>query len=427
MKNAYKIRLAVAFVIFLLVVLGFAGVFYPVKVLDLQFAPLLQRVFVDFSVIALILLLAIVVVTAIFGRFYCSIICPFGFLQEVMALIFRRKNKAIKNYPAKYFVMALTFGALAGGSAVILRYIEPYTLFGSAITISVLGLVATLVVLAIVFFKNRFFCTNICPVGALLGLISKFSLCKISINKEQCVTCGMCEKNCPSGCINSKEKNIDNETCVRCLKCLGVCPKGGIKLDKVEKQEAEEKFSLKRRQLIIGTAVIAVFGSMIKTGLVLKDKLVEKVKDIILPAGAVDKDRLANKCLNCNLCVQNCPNKILVKTDENFPAVHIDYSKGKKLCKFDCHKCGEVCPSGAIKRLTLEQKQNTRIGMAMIIEDKCKHCNACVSACPKGAIIKVEGKAPILNAQKCIGCGACKATCYHEAIEIFSVKEQKEI
>ncbi len=73
----------------------------------------------------------------------------------------------------------------------------------------------------------------------------------------------------------------------------------------------------------------------------------------------------------------------------NFPAVHIDYSKGKKFCKFDCHKCGEVCP-------------------------KC-------------AIIKQDGKAPILNAQKCIGCGACKKTCWHDAIQIFSVKEQKII
>ena len=122
-------------------------------------------------------------------------------------------------------------------------------------------------------------------------------------------------KNCPSGCINSKEKSVDNEICVRCLKCLNICPKGGVKLGKIEHKK-EEKFSLKRRQLILDTAVVAVFGSMVKTRLVLKDKLVEKVKDIILPAGAVNKDRFANKCFNCNLCVQNCPNKILVKANK---------------------------------------------------------------------------------------------------------------
>lgn len=65
--------------------------------------------------------------------------------------------------------------------------------------------------------------------------------------------------------------------------------------------------------------------------------------------------------------------------------------------------------------------------MAMIVEEKCHNCNACASVCPKGAIIKQDGKAPILNAQKCIGCGACKKTCWHDAIQIFSVKEQKII
>ena len=423
MKNAYKIRLSAAIIVFVLTVLGFTCKIYPVKVLDLQFAPVLQRVFVDFSITALVILVAITAITALFGRIYCSTICPFGILQDFVGLIFKRKNKFIPNYPAKYFIAALTFGALAGGSAVILRYTEPYTLFGSAITVSLLGIVAIIAVLAIVFFKNRFFCTNICPVGTLLGLISKFSLNKININQSACVSCGMCEKNCPSGCINSKEKTVDNETCVKCLKCLQACPKGGITFCKTETKK-EEKFSLKRRQLIIGAAAIALFGGMVKAGMVLKDKIVEKVKDIILPAGAGSKERFLNKCFNCNLCVTNCPNKILVKADETFEAVHIDYSKG--FCKFDCAKCGEVCPTGAIKRLKLEEKQKTRIAMAMIIEDKCTQCGLCKEACPTGAIMKIEGKT-VLNAQKCIGCGACKNACRFEAIEIFPIKEQKNI
>lgn len=425
MKNAYKIRLSAAIIVFILIILGFTCKFYPVKVLDLQLAPVLQRVFIDFSAFAIVILIGIIAVTALFGRIYCSAICPFGILQDLAGLIFRRKNKFTPNYPVKYFVAALTFGALAGGSAVVLRYIEPYTILGSAITVTVLSLITTVAVLVLMFFKNRFFCTNICPVGALLGLISKFSLNKIYINQSLCVSCGMCEKNCSSGCINSKEKSIDNETCVKCLKCLSVCPKGGIKFGKEQKVKSEVKFSLKRRQLIIGTAVVALFGGMVKAGMVLKDKVVEKIKDIILPAGAESKERFLNKCFNCNLCVANCPSKILVKADESFGAVHIDYSKG--FCKYDCAKCGEVCPTGAIKRLKLEEKQKTRIAMAMIIEDKCNHCGACASICPRGAIIKQDGKAPVLNAQKCIGCGACKSTCWHEAIELFPIKEQRSI
>lgn len=114
-----------------------------------------------------------VVVTALFGKFYCSTLCPFGFLQEALALIFKRKNKAIKNYPTKYFIMALTFGPLTGGSAVALRHLEPYSLFGSAITVSILGIVATLLVLAIIFFKNRFFLYEYLSCWSIVGACFK--------------------------------------------------------------------------------------------------------------------------------------------------------------------------------------------------------------------------------------------------------------
>lgn len=87
---------------------------------------------------------------------------------------------------------------------------------------------------------------------------------------------------------------------------------------------------------------------MIKVGLIVKDKIVEKFKDIILPPGAESEERFANKCYNCNLCVENCPNKIIVKADDKFPTVHLDYSKG--CCDKDCSKCGQVCPTSAIKR-----------------------------------------------------------------------------
>ena len=162
MKKAYRIRLAAAFIIFLAIIAGFFGM-YPAKLADMQFAPILQKVFVDFSVAALVLAIAAAAVTAIFGRFYCSTVCPFGFLQEVAALFFGRKKKSSKNFPVKYFISAVTFGVLVGGSAIALRYIEPYTLFGSAITVSAVGIVATLTVLAIVFSKTDFFARTFAP------------------------------------------------------------------------------------------------------------------------------------------------------------------------------------------------------------------------------------------------------------------------
>lgn len=426
MKNIYKIRFTLALIIFILAATGIFGIFYGIKIFDLQFMPLLQRVIADFSVIALILFLIIAGLTFFCGRIYCSLFCPLGILQEITGFI---KQKLIKkqcreqiNFPLKYFIAAIVWGILLGGSTIAIKYIDPYTIFGSAMTGTIFGITAVVLVIIAVLLKDRIFCTNFCPVGTILGLISKISLNKIYIS-EVCVSCGQCERNCPSGCINSKEKKVDNETCIKCLKCLEVCPKGGIKFGIAPKKDV--KFSIKRRQLIIAGTALALFGSMIKAGIEIKDKIVEKLKDVILPPGAVNKETFFNKCLNCNLCVENCPQKILVKANDEYGAVHIDYSKG--VCDYNCHKCSEVCPSGAIKKLTLEEKQKTRIAMAMINEDKCSQCGECVNACPVHAIIKENGKPPVLNAMKCIGCGNCKKACHFGAVEIFPIKEQKTL
>ena len=207
------------------------------------------------------------------------------------------------------------------------------------------------------------------------------------------------------------------------MKCLEVCPKNGIKYG--IKPKNNRSFSIKRRELIISAGVLALFGCMIKAGIEIKSKIAEKFKDIILPPGAGSEEQFVNKCLNCNLCINTCPNKIIVKADKDFPVVHLDYSRGA--CAINCAKCGEVCPSGAIKRLKLEEKQRTRIGMAMIKAEKCIKCGLCAEACPYGAITFTKGDIPQLNASKCTGCGTCKTICKSGSIEIFAVKEQNII
>lgn len=428
-KNLYLYRKILAGVIFTLAILGICGIFYPIRIFNIQFLPIVQRIITDFSIIAIMLLIFTLGLTLLFGRIYCSVICPMGIAQEIIGFIKNKihkptnNKKKVGNFPLKYFIAAIAWGIFLGGSAFIIRYIEPYSLFGSATTLSTFGLIVFALIIITVILQDRIFCTNFCPVGTVLGLISKISLNKLYTDKDECVSCGMCEKLCPSRCINSKEKTIDNETCIKCLKCLSVCPKNAIKYGIKPKQGV--KFSLKRRQIIISGAALVVFGSMIKAGIELKDKIVEKIKDVILPPGAGDKERFVNKCLNCNLCVTNCPNKIIQKADKDYEAVHLDYSKG--FCKFDCHKCSQVCPSGAIKKITLEEKQKTRIAMAMIKENVCTNCGECANVCPVHAIIRENGKPPILDASKCIGCGACKNTCYFKAIEVFEIKEQKTL
>ena len=434
-KSLYRIRLTIALVILLCAIAGITGVFYPVRIFDIQFMPLLQRVIANFSITALVLFLIICAVTFLYGRIYCSLICPFGILQEIIGSLKKFLTKMhslekwhlystgiILNSSVKYFISAILWGIFFGGTAIAVRYLDPYTVFGSAFTLTTCGIIVFLLVIIAVICKDRYFCTNICPAGTILGLISKISLNKIYINKEECISCGMCEKNCPSECINSKEKTVDNEACIKCLKCLEVCPKGRINFGKIPEKI---KFNFKRRRIIIASAAILLFGGMVNAGTILKDRLVEKLKDVILPAGAGDKERFFNKCLNCNLCVENCPQKILVKSDNEYGAVHIDYSKGS--CDYNCHKCSEVCPSGAIKKISLEEKQKTRIAMAMINGDKCAKCGQCYEVCPVHAIIKTDDNTSLLNASKCIGCGNCKKACHFGAIEIFTIKEQKTL
>ena len=167
---------------------------------------------------------------------------------------------------------------------------------------------------------------------------------------------------------------------------------------------------------------MALFAGAYMAGVKFTKDIAKKIKDIILPPGAENTIRMANTCLNCNLCVKNCTNKILKPADEKFNFVHIDYSQWKWYCEFNCNKCSTVCPSGAIKRITLELKQKTRIAMAYIHENICHECGICVSECPTHAISQPNGKTAKVDGSKCIGCGKCTRVCPQNAVDAGNSK-----
>jgi polyferredoxin len=423
----YRIRFAAAVIAGILSLAAVLGIFYPVKIFDLQLAPLIQRAFIDFSAIGIILLAAILVISLLFGRFYCSVLCPLGLLQEIAGKL-KKKRGLQKNLALKYFIAAIVFGALAGGTAFILRYVEPYTYFVSAFSLSAIGLIAVLAIIALVILKGRFFCTNLCPVGTVLGLISKVSLNKIYISKNDCISCGLCEKACLSGSIDYKNKTVDNETCLKCLKCFDVCNKNAVKYGraacKAGKKDEKCAFNPSRRKLLLGAAAVAVFAAAAKAGKSIKKVLASKFSDVILPPGAVSESRFLNKCLNCNLCVKICPEKIIKKADKNFCAPSIDYDKN--FCKYDCNECSAACPAGAIKKLSLEEKQKTRIAMIAPPEENFAGYADCVKACPTGALTLTPESKSGFSAIKCIGCGACSVTS-KGFIKIYGTIEQKAL
>lgn len=423
MKQLYLFRLACAIAVGALALVAFWAHFYPVKILDIQFLALIQKTFIDFSVFSFVLLIFLIAATLIFGRIYCSILCPLGLYQEFLMWLFRKRVPFQKNTKTKYFLAAVLYGTLLGGTIVCIRWLDPYSVFGSGISGSITGIILMLVLAVIVWFRGRIFCTRICPVGTVLGYLAKRSVLQIYISNNRCVSCGLCATQCPTGSIDFKNKTVDNETCIKCFKCLGHCHHNSLKYG--TKPQQPIAFSPYRRRLLINTAIVAAFALAFKGGMELGKNLTAKIKKVILPPGGGNPQQFANRCLNCNLCVANCPMKIIKKANGDYPAVHLDYQSS--FCDYDCHRCSEVCPSGAIKRLTLAEKQKTKIGLAVVDHGKCVQCGLCAMHCPRQIISWQESLYPAIDSEGCIGCGTCQSVCPQQAIHVIPVEQQSLI
>lgn len=427
-KRLQYIRLFTASLMILLGLGGILGFFYPLKIFDVNVAPLLQNILVSFTTFSVIFLFLLFFITVLFGRIYCSTLCPLGIFQEFGLFLFHHKKiSPQKNRKIKYLIAALVFGTLFASTSCILRYLDPYSIFGSAFTGSLSGIIILTLIAVLTALKGRYFCTNICPVGTILGLISRYSLYKININPDNCVACGLCTQKCPSGCINVKNKTIDNETCVKCLKCLTLCHNHGIAYIKKHphRPQSTPPIDLSRRNFLVKAATLSVLVAAYKGGILLSQDIAKKIKSVILPPGAGSPKKFANTCLNCNLCVKNCPMNIIKKANSSVSTVHIEYNKN--FCSYECNKCAQICPTGALKRLSLADKKKTQIGLASVNPDVCIQCGLCIRECPNTAITKPHGEFPEINQTKCVGCGACQAVCPASAIKVHPVSKQKQL
>ena len=442
----YALRLIVSGIVLVCCFLAFTtGFSFFAKFFVIHLGPVIASLVASFSITVLIAFLAILIFTFLFGRFYCSIICPLGILQNFINFFSFKKSSNYKNfYKTRYTIAAIVFAALFCGWAVGFKILDPYTNFGliassiftpihnliikaehyefTILTLAI-SLIPFVILIFLVLFKRRFFCTAICPVGTVLGLFAKFGIFRFKISDE-CVTCGACFRGCPAGSINLKDKKIDNELCIRCLKCISVCPKHAISYG-FYKNKQEEKFSPSRRNFILGS-VFVLSGAAIGIGsAIAKGKAILKnAVRAILPPGAKNYGRFSSKCTSCQLCVAACPNKVIHPRDFTHPTIYMDYSRN--YCKYDCNTCSKVCPTGAIEKISLEQKQKLRIGMAKINRDICVGCGACVYKCPKKALSLDENRVLQFDGSKCIGCGACQTICFHKAIEIVGIVEQSK-
>ena len=413
-KDAVKGRIISSSLFFAAALLGFSGFAAIFCVLfKFQAAPVLMRcggaAFCGAVVMGMILLAA----TVFAGRFYCSLLCPFGILQDIFIFALRRKSAQQKNrFLLRYLIAGVVLGLFAGGSNIGFLLLDPYSNSGRIFaSFSLGGLIVLLLIFALSVWKKRVFCTTLCPVGTILGAFSARSVLRLNVSRD-CIKCGKCVRKCPADCIDIEEKRIDNERCIRCMACLKECPKECISFNvtKPEKPSASgrRQFLISAGAILAGTAAGLAFA---KSGISFISKKLR-----ILPPGAGDAQRFSRKCTACMLCVANCPAKIIVPSRNGTGTVELDLSRGS--CNYNCTRCGNICPTGAISALALPLKRKVKIAEAKFDPRNCiafqddEKCGKCGKVCPTGAITLRKNTTPRpIKKHLCIGCGACQAVC----------------
>lgn len=296
---------------------------------------------------------------------------------------------------------------------------------------------ATFLVVAVLAWRNgRTYCNTICPVGTLLGFFSRFSLLRPVISTEKCKNCSLCSRRCKAACIDFKHHRIDYSRCVACMDCLDSCRHGAIHMEcrcgKKHGAKTDETVDQARRSMLTATALLAsasvvrAQGKKVDGGLaVIEDKQKPERATPIVPPGAWSARDFARHCTACQLCVSACPNGVLRPSTvlETLMQPEMSYERG--YCRPECTRCSEVCPAGAIRPITQAEKSSIRIGHAVWVKKNCipltdgVECGNCARHCPSGAILMVPSdtvdeasvKIPVVNAERCIGCGACEHLC----------------
>ncbi len=393
-----------------------------------------------------LLVLAILVVTLQIGRFYCAVVCPMGVFQDIFIwvhkLLFGKKHPYRYRKPQnwlRYTVLGLFVLAMLVGLNSIAVLIAPYSAYARMVTgLHASGLVqwiaiATLVVIGMLSFTmGRMWCNTMCPVGSLLSLLSRYRLIGIRIDADKCAGCRKCEKGCKAMCIDVDNKKVDSSRCVNCFNCLSECKAGAISFSMKRKVESEKTVDTSRRKFVAGT--VAVGAAMaaqaqeqkLDGGLAaIANKQVPDRKTPLKPFGAKSLKHFSTHCTSCQLCVSQCPEHVLRPSTklETLMQPEMNYTDG--YCRMACTRCSEVCPAGAIKPITQEEKTAISIGVAVVLKDNCVGCGSCARHCPSAAISMVDGK-PSVNETRCLGCGACEYYCPARPVSAIYV-EGREI
>ena len=478
-----KIRIALATLFFVaatLLFLDFTGTahLWFGWVAKVQFLPALLAMNLGVVVV-------LIVLSLLFGRIYCSVICPLGVMQDIFGWLGKKSKKNRYSYsPAKttlrLIVLAVMIVSIAAGLGSLTALLAPYSSYGRiaqnlfaplwqwgnnalayfaeradsyafyTTDVWIKG-TATFVIAAVMFVvlgvlawrNGRTYCNTICPVGTVLGFLSKYSLFRPVIDTSKCNGCGLCARNCKAACIDSKQHAIDYSRCVACMDCIGKCHKNAISytLNRPAKQASAATESvtdeknvedLSRRKflsltaLLAATSIVRAQEKQVDGGLaVIADKKIPNRATRIVPPGAQSLRNMERHCTGCQLCVSVCPNQVLRPSGSLATLMQPESSYERGYCRPECTKCSEVCPTGAIRRIDTAEKSAIQIGRAVWIKENCipltdgVACGNCARHCPVGAIQMIPSDPqqndspaiPSVNTERCIGCGACENLC----------------
>ena len=531
---------AICFVAVTLLFLDFTGTLHLWFgwLAKIQFLPAVLAL--NFVVIAILLVL-----TLLFGRIYCSVICPLGIFQDCVSnLSSRRKGKKARFSYSKeikwlrYGVLVLFVIALVAGLNALVALLAPYSAYGrmvqsllapvwqwgnnlfawiaerqdsyafvtkdvwlKSLPTLIVAAVTFVVVVVLAWRNGRTYCNTICPVGTTLSFFSRFAMFRPVIDKSKCKSCHACERKCKAACIDVDNHKIDYSRCVDCFDCIDSCRLGalkyrfawgrgvgsgstgaktpqnapvGSKMTSDESKNGQNRSSAAptpvaepvvrqgsptieatdngRRAFLVGGA--AVIGGSLLPSIPMRaeeEEIKDKKRDggfaevlpkkapnrktPITPFGSESVEKFYKHCTACQLCVTVCPNNVLRPSSRLEHLMQPEMSFEKGYCRPECVKCSEVCPAGAILKITPEEKTEWKVGTASVDYDLCVvnrdgvSCGNCAHHCPVGAIRMVRKnpddekspRIPSVNEEKCIGCGACENLCPSRPISAITV------
>jgi len=403
-----------------------------------------------------------ILLTLVLGRVFCGWVCPMGTTIDLseLAIYRRKKNPAQKkNWQwLKYAVLvAVIFSALFGIN--LWHFLDPiplitriYTMVFYPIVVSgadllvkgfrpvseklniqsleylqlqpplyrqvflTLGIFSGIIGLSAL--SPRFFCQNLCPLGALLGIFSRFSLLGKHISSS-CNNCALCEKVCPTGSVEDESWKDQEAECIKCFVCQDRCPTEAIKYSFSRKPARNPTIDLSRRRFISAGFFGLGLGLIGRQSADLKNRPAK----LIRPPGALPELEFLARCSRCGECVKVCPTRVIQPQglDQGIAGAFAPWLEMRLAgCDQQCRICNQVCPTRALRELGLEEKKYAKLGTAELDQDRClvyawdKICLICDEICPYNAIIfkTINNKrVPVVIPSRCNGCGWCENAC----------------